>query len=828
MDTVHRYLPASLNPETRRYLSNAFESGDIQNGSIHIKGDPDQIPFPVGAVGEISVHIPFVNAVYKPAPLLPAKQGVWTALSNVSGNLDMKQSLININIDKANYKKVALTNLRAQIPDLNAKKLAVLINGQVDGDGAQILEYLYASPVSLMQPSLAKNLTLTGPVNIDLGLTIPLTSSDEVKVDAKLTLAGNKAQWGPVPPLENLKGKMRITETNPEFDNITADFLGGVLKVSSANSAAGNSSYSISGDFNAAFIKKYASKNLTSQVGSALLNSMSGSAKYDGLINFNKSGSQTNLKFNLLNWASSAPVPANKLAGASMLGEFNLKTYPSSKSNPAHADWSGKLGDQYFLQGNLNANDEVRNALGIGSATQLPQKGFALNLASNELSLDHWIEFLDLGKPRDAVSGAQKSDAPEGEIQISAQIKKLIVFDREWTDVNVNSQEKNKAWQIRLTSPQILGQVQWRPSSSEQPSGLITGRLSRLQVPDQLIPANASSNDLATQKPSTPKSPTSPNAIPSLDLSIDDLSWTKAHLGTVKIKSQTTNDLLKIESIQIDNPQGNSTIKGQWIGRTLNSSDQSSVTVDMNVKDAGQIVARWSKKNPVEGGAGKLDASLSWSGSIFSPDYDSLAGNASLNLNKGRLLEVNSDGAKLLDVLSLQSIFRFATLDLKGGLGNLATKGTPFNTINSDFEITQGVAQTKQFTMILDQARVAMTGQINIPKETQDLRVTIFPTIDATGGSLAAFAVINPILGLGVVVGQYLITNQINRTLQSDYLVQGSWDNPEVIPLDQKGQPLDAKTLETIRTKNLLKEQTKPSLPNSAPTPPSSSPENAL
>jgi uncharacterized protein YhdP len=200
-----------------------------------------------------------------------------------------------------------------------------------------------------------------------------------------------------------------------------------------------------------------------------------------------------------------------------------------------------------------------------------------------------------------------------------------------------------------------------------------------------------------------------------------------------------------------------------------------------------------------------------------------LAGDASINLTKGRLLEVNTDGAKLLDVLSLQSLFRFATFDLKGSLGSLATKGTPFNSINSDFEITKGIAQTKQFTMILDQARVAMTGQINIPEQTQDLRVTIFPTIDATAGSLAAF-VINPIIGLGAVVGQYLITNQINRTLQTDYLIQGSWNNPEVIPLDQKGQPLDAKTLETIRTKNLLKEQTKPSSPNSAPASPPANP----
>jgi uncharacterized protein (TIGR02099 family) len=825
MAKVHRYFPVGVNLETRQYLSKAFESGDIQNGSIRIKGDPDQIPFPPGSAGEIIVKLPFSNAIYNPTPLLPVKNGVWTALSSVNGIINIKQAVLNVDIDKANYKKVMLNNIHSQIPDLSAKRLALLINGQVNGDSSEILEYLIASPLGVQRPSLAKHFTLTGPVNIDLGLKIPLTNSDDINVDAKLTLAGNKAQWDDLPPLENLKGKIRITETNPEFENITANFLGGVLKVSSANLTAGNSSYSISGDINAAFIKKYASKNVTSQTSLALLNAMSGSAKYDGLINFNKLGSQTNLKFDLRNWASSAPVPAKKLAGASMLGELSLKTYPAGKLNPVRADWSGKLDDQYFIQGNLNANDEMRNVLGIGSSAPLPQQGLALHLTSNELNLDQWVEFLDVGRPTEKVIEIKKTDNHESEIQISAQVKKLTAFNREWTEVNINSQEKNKAWQVRLNSPEIVGQVQWHLSNIEQPSGLITGRLSRIKLPDQLITADLSPEDVAIQKLSAPKTPTSPNAIPSLDLVIDDLSWSKAHLGTVKIKSKTTDNLLKIESIQIDNPQGNSTIQGQWIARTLGSVDQSSITVDMNIKDAGQIIARWSSQNPVEGGAGKLKASLSWSGPIFSPDYDSLAGNANLNLNKGRLLEVNSAGAKLLDVLSLQSIFRFATFDLQGSLGNLTTKGTSFNTINSNFEITQGIAQTKQFNMILDQARVAMTGQINVPKQTQDLRVTIFPTIDATAGSLAAFA-INPIVGLGALLGQYLISNQINRSLQTDYLVQGSWENPEVVPLDQKGQPLDAKTLETIRTKNLLKEQIKPSLPDSAP--PASTPSPSL
>jgi uncharacterized protein YhdP len=328
-----------------------------------------------------------------------------------------------------------------------------------------------------------------------------------------------------------------------------------------------------------------------------------------------------------------------------MLGEFNLKTYPASKSNLIRADWSGKLGDQYFLQGNLSSANDVKNALGVGSPTSPPQQGTSLHLASNELDLDQWIEFFSAAKSANKVVDTKQADTPGEDVQISAQVKKLIALDREWADVSMQAQKKNTAWQLRLNAPQIAGQLQWQSSSSDHPSGLISGRLARLKVPDQRLAPDSLNKEDASQKTSPLKTPASPNSVPSLDLTIDDFSWTKAKLGVVKIKSRTSQDLMKVESIQINNPQGNSTIKGQWLARTPKNAELSSFTADMNIKDAGQIISHWSNSKSVEGGEGKLSASLSWSGSIFSPNYDSLAGDISLDLAKGRLLEVNSDGA---------------------------------------------------------------------------------------------------------------------------------------------------------------------------------------
>ena len=819
--TAQRYLPLGMGKEARLYLSKAFSAGSIQKGKLHISGDPNEAPFPQGKKGDFTLSLPIQGATFSPAPLIPSNQGVWSAFSNINGTVTMENSHFTVDISQANYKQVALSKFHAEIPNVSANQLFVSANGNAQGDAPQMLEYLFASPFGKKQNKLEKNLQITGPIKLALGLKLPLSGDADTNIDIKLDLPGNRAQWAKLPALENLKGKIRITEVNPEFENVTANFLGGSLRIDSATSTVGNQNFNIAGDISADFIKDYFANTLKTD-SSPILDAMSGHAKYDGTLSFNKAGSETNLKLDLRNWASAAPAPAKKLMGAPMLGQLTFKTTSNPQLGSNRFSWSGKLSDIYLFQGDSNGDDELRYALGIGAPATLPQEGFQLNLVSNELKLDPWFDLLSKQSKKGSLPKAD--DTSGSPISINAQVKKLSLLDRAWQDFNLSASNKNSVWKMRINAPLIAGQIQYQGFNTTYPSGLISGRLNKLAIPEESInPASTkgSTEESAKieQKKTVSKSRLSPGTIPSFDLIIDDFSWTKAQLGQVKLKTKASNNLLTIESIQVNNSQGSSNLFGRWIGATQNQPEHSSLNIDMDVKDAGLIIAHWSLDKSVEGGRGKLTANAEWDGSPFNPQYASLAGKVNLNLEKGRLLEVNTSGAQILDVLSLQSLLRFATLDLQGSLGNIVSKGTPFNSINASFDVTSGIAQTKQFAMNLDQARVAMTGQINIPKQTQDLRVTIFPTIDATAGSLAAFA-INPIVGLGALVGQYLITNQINRNFQSDYLIQGSWTNPEIIPLDQKGQPIDAKTLDTIRNKNLLKEQTKPansSSPNPSP-----------
>jgi uncharacterized protein YhdP len=70
-----------------------------------------------------------------------------------------------------------------------------------------------------------------------------------------------------------------------------------------------------------------------------------------------------------------------------------------------------------------------------------------------------------------------------------------------------------------------------------------------------------------------------------------------------------------------------------------------------------------------------------------------------------------------------------------------------------------------------------------------------------------AYSFINPIVGLSTLVGQYLFSDEVSKLFQLDYLVQGTWDAPQVIVLDKKGKPIDENQLKEIRNKSLLKQQ---------------------
>ncbi len=818
--TIYRYLPAEMSKDARAYIEKAFIGGEINNGRLRMKGDPNLAPYDAPGSGEFALNLPISQTVFRPAPLFPSTKGSWPEFTEVNGVVSMQQAKLMVAIKDARYQGLQIQNVNAEIPNVSSAKPVLNLKGNITGPMNDMMDYLRTTPILLTRPELAKNLKLSGPAKLDLDLLLPLQNTDDVKLNALLNLDNNVVVWSDLAPFNQVRGSIRITEDLPRFEQVSAEFFGGTINIrqNTAQSQTKQDLYDLNGTIDLERLERHYANQVGRQ-SQQLLKALDGKAAFKGKLGITSDTTDLNLDLDFNALSTTLPEPLSIKKGNKLNGIFRYQSNASEGAPKRIAQWSAQIGKSITLQGKQGPDGIVAQGIGIGAPAIIPERGLGLNLQASDLNIDAWHRLLfsndGVNNKPEAANMASSTDGVNGLQVFTARVNQAIAMNRSWPNLAVSAKLGGDTWQLNLKSPNLEGDIQYQERKN---SDLLKGKLLRLHIPPRL-------QNLTNSSASADKE-VSLNAIPELDLSIDDFNFNQYKPGAIAIKTRNSTNRITIESLKINNPSSSSTVTGEWTSDAQGNNERVIIDTTSQVKDLGTVVAYWGNPKAVEGGKGTINAKLDWSGPPYNPSFDTLAGNVKINLENGRLLQVDSGFAKIIGVFSLQSLLKFATFDIQGSLGSVVTSGTAFNTLSGDFVLRNGVARTQNFTMQLNQARVATSGLVNIPKQTQDLRITIFPTIDATAGALALFAV-NPIVGASALIGQYLISSQLNRTLQTDYLVQGSWDKPDVIPLDQNGQPLDPKVLETIRSRNLLREQKMPPAPSpSKPVPTTPAPAN--
>jgi uncharacterized protein YhdP len=191
--------------------------------------------------------------------------------------------------------------------------------------------------------------------------------------------------------------------------------------------------------------------------------------------------------------------------------------------------------------------------------------------------------------------------------------------------------------------------------------------------------------------------------------------------------------------------------------------------------NSGAYLERLGMGKVVRGGKGQITGQLAWQGSPLTIDYASLSGHAHVDIEAGQFLKVDPGAARLLGVLSLQSLPRRLALDFR----DLFDEGFPFDSFAGDLKIAQGVAHSNNLRMRGVQAAVLMEGQADLARETQDLRVVVVPEINAGTASLA-YAIINPAVGLGTFLAQMFLRRPFMQANTREFHVTGPWADPKV------------------------------------------------
>ena len=292
-----------------------------------------------------------------------------------------------------------------------------------------------------------------------------------------------------------------------------------------------------------------------------------------------------------------------------------------------------------------------------------------------------------------------------------------------------------------------------------------------------------------------------PASIPALDVVVDELTLRGKRLGRLEVDAvnrgggAATVDGVgrewRLNKLNLIMPEASLIATGSWANMTAVAPGQAlratperrrtTMNFRLELADAGLLLARLGMKDLVRRGRGKMEGQVAWQGSPLTLDYPSMAGAFVVDIESGQFLKAEPGIAKLLGVLSLQALPRRLTLDFR----DVFSEGFSFDFVRGDVAIEQGVARSNNLQLKGVTAAVLMDGRADLARETQAIRVVVVPELNAGTASLIA-SVINPAVGLGTFLAQWLLRRPLMDAATQEFQVDGSWADPVIRRVDRR------------------------------------------
>ena len=746
--------------------------------------------------------------------------GAWPPLTAASGELVLDRTALEIRDVRARLGGVEWSHGRAAIAELG-EHAVVSVDAAGRGPLADMLRFVDATPISGWTGRVLSAASAAGAAELKLGLSIPLDGVAESSVKGSLVLAGNDIRMTPgTPLLGSARGRVDFTQKGFAVVGANARVLGGDLSFDGASQGADAQRFSGQGTFAADALRRASELGVLARIGGVL----SGQAAYRINLAFLKGLPQLTLTSNLSGIAIDLPAPLAKAAPTALAlryqttlladslgaGKTPRETVQLELGNALQARFLRELvGDEpRVLRGEVRVADGLPAAgAAAWGATPIPADPSSA-AASVSASVDLRLLDLDAWQAAaarlagDPVRGAEPARGaaalpdsgaapPPGATSyrpdtIALRIGELRTGSRRLTHLAGTLSEQAGTWRATVDADQLAGYVEYRtPRRAGGGAGRVYARLARLSLPK---------GDPGPVETLIEREPTTAS-LPALDIVVDALELRGRSLGRLEIEAanrlaapaRSASREWLLSKFNLTTPEAQLVGSGTWgaaepaTGSVAPAARRVALNFKLVLGDSGALLARLGMPNVIRGGKGQLVGDLAWAGSPLTPDVGRMQGQLNLAIDAGQFLKVNAGAARLLGLLSMQSLPRRLTLDFR----DLFQDGFSFDNVIGDLRIGQGQATTNNLRMRGTAAAVLLEGSADLMRETEDLRVVVVPEINAGTASLA-YAMINPAIGLGTFLAQLLLRKPLIAAGTREFHVTGPWDDPKVERVERR------------------------------------------
>ncbi|MXR37439.1 TIGR02099 family protein [Neisseriaceae bacterium B2N2-7] len=740
---VVRYLPDSLGKETLSWLQTSLSAGTGREVKAVLKGDLRAFPFPYGKGGSFDLDARLKQAALRFAP-------DWPEISAINGKLVLSNDGVRVTADDAVTQGARLSQVKVELKDLYSVPAAVDIDGQVSAPLQTMLDYSKASPVNGYLDGFLSDIKAGGPASLGLKIRVPLDTPAKTSVAGKLAFNGNPLRFTslPIPALDTVNGTLLFSEYGASTPGLALSVLGQRMRLQGDTSKQGLSRFNLQGDADIRRVLDFYLPVLAPFARGVTPLDIAFSLQHGDFLGLQANSSLTGA-------ALQAPAPAHKTTLERWPLSLVLKPGPQGKG--AQIDWmlTGHASGRAVLtrDGNLQTA-----SVGVGTkAPALPAQGLALALSAAQLDADQWLAAL--AGPQ-ASSGAASAHMPPWPLFFSLSTPQLTLAGRPWGEVALNGQANGKMARASVQNRYLAGSASYLPDART-----VNAQLGYLKLPlPEAVPAPFSTL-AAPQANSTPRGM-------HINLDAASLQYRARDLGRLTAEINSGKGFWQLDKVALTSVDGSLQISGV---DALGGS-RTAIRLAFNSGNLGAFLGRFGFPGAILGGSGSLSGALSWPGMLTQFNEETISGSLSLDVKDGRFASVDSQAARLLSVLSLQSVGRLLQLDFASVFG----KGFAFDRIHGNVAVINGIFESSAINLDSTAAKVLLSGQVDLPRDSQSLEVTVTPKL-SQGVALAAGAVmLNPVVGLATLAAETVLGNPIGRLFSFSYSVKGSLNDPVV------------------------------------------------
>ncbi len=346
------------------------------------------------------------------------------------------------------------------------------------------------------------------------------------------------------------------------------------------------------------------------------------------------------------------------------------------------------------------------------------------------------------------------------------EVGELVVNDLNFTDLQLNGQGSADSVFFELRGADVSGSVDLSDPNSLD-INLLTLRLPGSDVPNNGFQGNLDPVDISVGR-----------ALPRASVFINELFIDQEPFGRWKfdIAPQDHGVRFDLQDVQVN---GLDIVDSAVFWDLEENRSAFSGTASMG--DLAQTLPLWDYAPMMTTESASLSGNLSWSGSPANLKVESSEGELSFKANSGRFLEVETGAAGLraVSLFNITALTKRVSLDFSDVVGD----GISFEETYADIQLEdQTVRFTKNLIVKSTSSRYELGGKVDLRNNLLDAEMIVtLPVSDNLPWYAAYLALVNPLAGIGVAVGERVFRKPIERMSSAKFSITGPLDEPDVV-----------------------------------------------